>query len=128
MINVLLIDDDPIEKWIIDRLLKDRYGNQYKLSYASRLDEGLQFLTNRNYDAILLGDDLGDGLTAQDNVPRLIEANPKTPIVIISNFVDNAQHLLGRSTMAYPVIDKKELSGKIHSGLLENCLEKFKAE
>ena len=53
VINVLVVDDDQIDREMVRRLLSKSTGN-YNIVEASTVDEGLELYDKHNFDVILL--------------------------------------------------------------------------
>ncbi len=71
MLEILLIDDDPIEFKLIERMLKDCYKRPFTLRFAQTLEKAIIILKTQDTDIVLLDDKLNHGLTAKDSVPAI---------------------------------------------------------
>jgi len=119
MLNILLVDDDPVEFRLIDRMLKDTYEEEYVLRYAKSLEKAEAILKTQKTDIILLDDKLNHGLTALDSVPTLKNINQSVPMVIISSNID-ADYLKDKVILdVFDIVDKFHLRKRISDGLLQ---------
>lgn len=117
MLNILLIDDDPVEHKLIQRMLKDCYDNPYVLRYADSVDKGIAILKSQQIDLILLDDKLKNGLTAQQSVPQLREHSNNIAMILISSSI-KAAHLRDKAILdVYDIVDKFHLRSRIREGL-----------
>ncbi len=118
MLNILLIDDDPVEHKLIQRMLKDCYTQPYLLRYADTVDKGIAIMKTQQIDLILLDDKLKNGLTAEQSVPRLREFSNNIAMILISSSI-NAAHLRDKAILdVYDIVDKFHLRSRIREGLL----------
>jgi len=119
MLNILLVDDDPTEFRLIDRMLRDTYDEEYVLRYADSLEKAEVILKTQQTDIILLDDKLNHGLTALDSVPALKNINKAVPMVLISSNID-AAYLQDKVILdVYDIVDKFHLRKRIGDGLLK---------
>jgi len=119
MLNILLVDDDPVEFRLIDRMLRDIYKEDYLLRYADSLEKAEVILKTQKTDIILLDDKLNNGRTAQDSVPALKTINESVPMILISTDI-NAAYLKDKVILdVYDIVDKFHLRKRIADGLLK---------
>lgn len=119
MLKILLIDDDPVEFRLIERMLKDCYSKPFSLRFAQTLEKGITILKTQKTDIVLLDDKLNHGRTAQDSVPAIKEISNDVPLILISSDI-NAEYLRDKTILdVYDVVDKFHLRKKINEGLLE---------
>ena len=119
MLNILLVDDDPIEFRLIDRMLKDTVEDDYVLRHALNLERAEEILKTQKTDIILLDDKLNNGRTALDSVPALKNIDKSVPMVIISSNID-AAYLKDKVILdVYDIVDKFHLRKRISDGLLK---------
>lgn len=118
MLNILLIDDDPVEFRLVDRMMKDVFEGEYVLRYADSLEKAQIILKTQQTDVILLDDKLNHGRTAVDTVPVLKTINESVPMILISSNID-AAYLQDKVILdVYDIIDKFDLRKRIVEGLL----------
>ena len=119
MLNILLIDDDPDEHKLIQRMLKDCYNAPYLLRYADTVEKGIAILKNQTIDLILLDDKLKNGRTAKQSVPEIRQFSGDIAMILISSSI-NAAYLRDKAILdVYDIVDKYHLRGRIREGLLK---------
>lgn len=119
MLNILLVDDDPTEFRLIERMLKDVYTEEFVLRYADSLEKAETILKTQQTDVVLLDDKLNHGRTALDSVPALKTINDSVPMILISSNID-AAYLQDKVILdVYDIVDKFHLRKRILDGLLK---------
>lgn len=119
MLNILLIDDDPVEHKLIQRMLKDCYEGPFLLRYADTVAKGVTILKSQEIDLILLDDKLKNGRTAQQSVPELRATTDDVTMILISSSID-AAYLKDKTILdVYDIVDKYHLRARIREGLLQ---------
>lgn len=119
MLNILLVDDDPIEFRLIKRMMKDVFEGDFVLRYAESLEKAETILKTQQTDIILLDDKLNHGRTALDSVPALKNINDSVPMILISSNID-AAYLQDKVILdVYDIVDKFNLRKRIADGLLK---------
>lgn len=120
MLNILLIDDDPVEFRLIERMLKDCYKEPFSLRFADTLEKAITILKTQKTDIVLLDDKLNHGLTAKDSVPVLKKIKDSVPVILISSNID-AAYLKDKTILnVYDIVDKFHLRKRINDGLLNS--------
>ena len=118
MLNILLIDDDPVEFRLIERMLKDCYEQPFTLRFAETLENAITILKTQETDIVLLDDKLNHGLTAKESVPVLKKIKDSVPLILISSNID-AAYLKDKTILdVYDIVDKFNLRKRINEGLL----------
>ena len=118
MLRILLIDDEIMERRLLQGMLREYYEANFVLEYAPTIEEGISLLQHNVFDVVLLDDKLSDGTTSKINVPALKKFSGKLPLIIISKSIDSA-YLKDKSILnVYDVIDKFNLRDRINNGLL----------
>lgn len=118
MLKILLVDDDPTEFRLIERMLKDVYDSQFILRYADSLEKAETVLKTQQINVVLLDDKLNHGRTALDSVPVLKNINDSVPMILISSNID-AAYLQDKVILdVYDIVDKFNLRKRITDGLL----------
>lgn len=85
MIEVLLVDDDPFMRIMVDRTLAFLTDNQQNITYEASCSDALHHVNRQKYDLILLDNRLSRTITAQTTVPMFRKSRFQSPIAIISN-------------------------------------------
>ena len=118
MLEILLIDDDPVEFKLIERMLKDCYKKPFTLRFAQTLEKAIIILKTQDTDIVLLDDKLNHGLTAKDSVPAIKKIKDSVPLILISSNID-AAYLRDKTILdVYDIVDKFHLRKRINEGLL----------
>lgn len=118
MLNILLIDDDPVEFRLIKRILKDCCKQPFVLRCSETLEKAVIILRTQKTDIVLLDDKLNHGLTAKDSVPVIKKIKDSVPLIVISSNID-AAYLRDKTILdVYDIVDKFHLRKRINEGLL----------
>jgi len=89
LIEVLLIEDDPVDARLLEKMLAAVHYYTYVIECVDRLSKGLKRLTEKRFDVVLLDLNLpeSEGLIAFN----LVRKNaPETPVVVLTNLDDEA--------------------------------------
>jgi len=117
MYSILLVDDEAWEKEFIGFSCQKILGDFFELDHALRGSEATKLLLEKEYDLILLDNNLSGALNAKFTVPFLKECAGRASIAIISNNIQE-DYLVDPSLLGVDyIIDKKQL---------ETFLEKIK--
>jgi len=126
-LNILLVDDDPLEFQLTDRMLKDVYKGDYVLRYANTLSKAKSILKTQKPDMILIDFDFGRDLIAIGFVGALKAIDSKVPMILISNEICTG-YLADKAILdVYDIVDKYDLRQRISNGLVKpnNTVVKF---
>ena len=88
MIKVLLVEDNPIDAQLTQDLLGEWALDQFDISHAPILAEGLAKLSRGRFDVVLLDLSLPDthGLST---VTQVLATSPDVPVVVLSGHDDH---------------------------------------
>lgn len=79
--RILIIEDDaPFSKELSDAL----GAGGYQTDVAENIKDGEYFISIRNYDLVISGYNLSDGVGVEI-IPQVKEKSPRTPVIIISD-------------------------------------------
>lgn len=112
--KVLLIEDNPINRRIIDRLLSQSEnsslaeGISFELTSAETLAEGLEQLAKEKFDVVLLDLMLPDS-KGLDSLVRVLEQTPQVPIVVQTSNEDQSLVVKAFQLGAQGYLPKKNL-------------------
>lgn len=99
--NLLLVDDDPACKLLVEKMLQE----QADIQYAAAGKEALHMLEHRTYDAILLDINLVKGLNGTEVLCELrkLPAHRDTPVIALTAYamVSDRENLLNMGFDAY---------------------------
>lgn len=86
VINILLIDDDPVEEIILGALLSKVVNYKINMSFCMTVGDALKRLANTpSIDIILLDNRLQPGEDFRESAPRLRQGGFIGPIGVISS-------------------------------------------
>lgn len=92
--NILLIDDNRHDVFLLREALSEVKSDSLQLHHADRLSAGLSRLAGGDMDALLLDLDLPDS-SGLDTLERVRERHPEVPIVILTGMDDERLAILG---------------------------------
>ena len=113
LINVLLIEDNPGDAFLIQEMLEEISNLKFSLHNIQYLDEGLNYLQKNRVDIILLDLNLPDS-SGLDTFLKIKDTAPMIPIVILSGLNDEAIAINAVKSDAQDYLIK----GKVDSSLL----------
>jgi len=88
-VKILLIEDNPADARLVREWLKEAGAEQFQLEQADRLDAGLELLTEKGFDMVLL--DLGLPDSQGLGALQVLRAKaPAMPIVVLTGLHDEA--------------------------------------
>jgi DNA-binding NtrC family response regulator len=107
--SLLLIDDQPDERFVVERILKVVTQAAVRLDHVLKCSAAMPLVAERRYDLVLLDNRLSDRISARVSVPLIKAANPAAPIAIISTDLSPA-YLQDPATLGVDfVVDKADL-------------------
>ncbi|MCL1465206.1 diguanylate cyclase [Argonema galeatum] len=86
-LKILLVEDDPADAELIEELLGSFGNTQFRLKAAQRLDEGVKYLVEGDFDVILLDLSLPDSF-GLDTIKSVKAQAPTVPIVVLTGLND----------------------------------------
>jgi len=125
--RVLLIEDDPDDMALIQRMFRKLEKPHFKLKVSKNLNEGLKELSSQEYHVLLLDLNLPDS-AGFDTFIRVIEQASKIPIIILTGLSDEE---LGVKTVregAQDYLVKGEFDQKLLARSIEYAIERKRAE
>lgn len=134
MIKILLIEDNEIDAWMIQKYLRDVSGKEdgvsstmFDLIWKNSLSSGLQFLTQEDVDAILLDLNLSDSL-GLDTFSQIHQKKPKIPILILTGLSDRELATRAVREGAQDYLIKGELDGRLLDRSIRYSIERNRAQ
>ena len=126
-INILLVEDNPGDRRLIQEALKEAGGNRFKLDCTDRLAAGLERLRASKPDAIILDLSLPDsqGLAS---FTRVHEKAPDVPVVVLTGLKDEAVAGQAMRAGAQDYLMKGEVAGGVLVRALLYGIERQRAE
>jgi two-component system, cell cycle response regulator len=125
MLHVLLVELDSSDTVLIDGLLDEELGRDYRLSRVPRLEKARQALKGSDVDCILL--DLPAPAPATlEAVTGLRRAAPDTPIIVLTSDDDQQQGVDAVRQGAQDFLIKGRVSGEMLSKAIEFGIERHR--
>jgi serine phosphatase RsbU (regulator of sigma subunit) len=88
-IQILLVEDDPDDVWVMRNLLGDRWDGPFKLTHVEMLSAGLDRIGEFPFDIILLDLSLPDS-QGLETFYTMHERAAEVPIVVLSGYNDES--------------------------------------
>jgi signal transduction histidine kinase len=88
-IKVLLVEDNPVDAYLLRRIVAEAGGHQLELVHVDRLAAAFQRLAEERFDVMLLDLYLPDG-QGIDTLIRAHQQVPAVPIVVLTGLNDEA--------------------------------------
>src|SRR5918995_189615 len=120
MISVLLIEDNDVDARLTQDLLAEWSVEEFKVTHAKTLSDGLAYIDKGRFDAILLDLSLPDAF-GLPTVRQVHATNPSIPVVVLSGVSDQSLALQAVQQGAQDYLVK----GQGHPELL--ALDRFKS-
>ncbi len=126
-LNILLIEDEPGDALIIQRLLDEIKGLDYALTQCARLDRGLAVLDEQNFDIILLDLNLQESRGLQ-TFKELNSAIAGVPVVILTGMDDETLGIKAINKGAQDYLVKDLVDSRLLRKTLFYAIERKKTE
>jgi DNA-binding NtrC family response regulator len=107
--EVLLIEDDPIDRDLVAELLTVRGRGQIRVAQAEDLRGALHWMGQRTFDLVLLDTKLPDA-TALNALRVLGEQAPNTPILPHHSYITPKARQTARERGAFDVVVRGDLN------------------
>lgn len=89
MVNILLIDDDLLERELVDSVLQKHLSEEaFMLQHAFKCSEAITYLLRDRFDLVLLDNMLAASISGKFSVPVIRQYLKEAPLVIVSNNID----------------------------------------
>ncbi len=110
--DILLIEDNLAVAKLFDIYLSEAYDSgTYTLTVANYLSTGMEFIDKRSFNVILLDLTLSDSF-GLDTFKKVFAKAPKTPIIIVTGFENEAVALNTMKLGAQDFLIKGKITGK----------------
>ncbi|MGD9200171.1 MAG: response regulator [Chitinispirillia bacterium] len=87
IINVIIIEDNTGDARLVYETLAEVEGTQFDIEWAKSLSEGIDFISKKQFDIILLDLSLPDS-QGLDTINRMLEFANKVPIIVFTGHTD----------------------------------------
>jgi len=123
VVKVLLIEDNEADARFIKEMFKDISKPQYEIINTKKLEDGLNCLTNEEYDIMLLDLSLPDSMGLETFI-KAHEYDSKIPIVILSGLDDEETAVRAVRQGAQDYLMKGDVSGRLLSRAINYAIER----
>ncbi len=124
-IEILLIEDEQIDKMAIRRGLKEGSGSAYEITIADTLSAGLMMLKKKNFDVLITDLGLPDSQGIETFLTLKKEAL-KTPIVVLTGLADEETGIRAMHEGAQDYLIKGEMDTRLLSRVIKYAIERKK--
>lgn len=125
-LNILLIEDNDGDAFLIRFYLLDTYPDAYDLKHVSYLKQGLTELSERHYDIVLTDLGLPDSFGI-DTVKEILKFYPNQCVIVMTGLNDEQLGLSTLSAGAQEYLVKGKFDSKILHSTIRYALERFHA-
>jgi PAS domain S-box-containing protein len=109
--HILLIDDSQEQFYLVEGLLLESIGKQFRLDWASTLPQSVELLQEHRYDVCLLDFMLGQA-NALDILDIFQQHSISTPVIVITGHGSHDIDIAVMKAGAVDFIDKTQLNTK----------------
>jgi sigma-B regulation protein RsbU (phosphoserine phosphatase) len=124
-VNVLLIEDNPLDARLINEIMKSSRTMAYSIDCVDNLAEGLQRLSSHMYDAAFVDLSLSDS-TGLETFKKIRAAAPRLPVIILTGTDDDTVALEALQAGAQDYLIKGQLTRNHLERSLSYALERQK--
>lgn len=126
-VDILLVDDDREESFLVDRLLRRDGAGRFSLETASSRREMMQQLAMRRYDAILLDLHLRDA-AGLPLIKTCLSSCPGVPVVVRTGSFASEAARAALHLGVQDFISKDQPSGELLTRTILHAIERKKVE
>jgi signal transduction histidine kinase len=124
-IKVLLIEDNPGDRYLIQKMLEEADDPPFELICVNRLSTGLNRLQQENFDVVLLDLSLPDS-QGMETIDRLDHHPVKIPIIILTEFSDQSLPLKAMKEGIQDYLVKQELNSHLLIRTIRYAIERHR--
>ncbi|MBD2233288.1 hybrid sensor histidine kinase/response regulator [Phormidium tenue] len=126
-IHVLLIEDNPGDRRLMQELLREVTSVAIQLDYADSLSQGMQYLKQTTFDVVLLDLFLPDS-QGFATFTQLHQQERKTPIIVTTGLNDETLALNAVQAGAQDYLVKGQITGELLVRSIRYAIERKRAE
>lgn len=129
-IQVLLIDDEPAQVWLVREYLAEattKTGQVIQLQNVELLADGLQQLAEKKFDVLLLDLSLPDSV-GRETFQRVRQQFPALPVVVLTSLEDEDMGVQLIQAGAQDYLVKGQINGFVLYRTLLHAIERQQAE
>ena len=127
LIQVLLIEDNPADVFLLQEVLAGVTSAKFKLTDVERLAEGLKRLDEESFDIVLLDLGLPDNQGLETLVKMRGQA-PRVPIVVLTGLTDESLGLRAVQAGAQDYLIKGQVEGHMLGRAIRYAIERKRME
>lgn len=126
-IKVLLVEDNPGDSRLIREMLAEARGVTFDLEYADRLQVGLEYLGERQIEAVLLDLGLPDS-QGLETLSKTYAQAPEVPIVVLTGLNDELLGVEAVNRGAQDYLVKGQVDPNLLVRAIRYAIERKRAE
>lgn len=126
-IRVLLIDDNPIDATVIQKMLSVAPGGPFPVEWVDRLSTGLGRISEQEFDVVLLDLSLPDS-EGLDTFIKVRAKTPEMPIIVLSGLEGETIAVEALKAGAQDYLVKTWINKQLLARALRLALERKRAE
>jgi CheY-like chemotaxis protein len=124
-INVLLIEDNPSDAFLMRSYLSNTSKVRYTVNHVERLSQGLEYLANQIPDIVLLDLNLPDA-AGPDIIEQVHKQSPDVPIVVLTGLNDDELGIEAVQKGAQDYLVKDQVSDSLLDRAIRYSIERKK--
>ncbi len=127
LIEVVLVEDNPGDIRLIEKMLMEAKGASFNMEYENRLAAGLRLMTNGNVDVVLLDLSLPDsrGLSTFTEVYARV---PHVPVIVLTGLNDEQLAVEAVQKGAQDYLVKGQVDSNLLGRSIRYAIERKQAE
>nr|WP_123784037.1 HAMP domain-containing sensor histidine kinase [Corallococcus macrosporus] len=126
-LRLLLVEDNPGDARLLQEELKEMTTGRFDVLHVERLADAVRVLAGAGVDAVLLDLSLPDG-QGLANIPRLLNAAPSVPLVVLTGTDDEQLAVQAVHEGAQDYLVKGQVTGALLVRALRYAIERKRVE
>ncbi|MFP2960687.1 ATP-binding protein [Myxococcus sp. 1LA] len=126
-LRLLLVEDNPGDARLLQEELKETATTRFDVLHVERLADAVRVLSGAGVDAVLLDLSLPDGHGVA-NIPRLLNAAPSVPLVVLTGTDDEQLAVQAVHEGAQDYLVKGQVTGALLVRALRYAIERKRVE
>lgn len=126
-LSILLVEDNPGDARLIERMLTDVWGTSFELISVTCLGDSLRYLTELPVDVLLLDLNLPDS-QGVDTFSTIYNQNSRLPVIVLSGLEDEDVAVQAVQQGAQDYLVKNQLSGHLLGRSIRYAVERKRSE
>jgi DNA-binding response OmpR family regulator len=125
IINVLIIEDDENDFFIIKDIFSNINYNRYNLYWSNRYEDAIEKIKNNNYDLLLIDYRLGS-YNGLDLIKECKQNNIKSSLILITGYDQYSLDIEAMETGADNYINKEDIDKEVFERTIRYTLNNNK--